>query len=82
MRALLNKKKIFVLDEPTSALDKDSELKVINSLLFKEETTVIMILQNLELINKFDKILLIENNKIETIENIGDLNDPQESKTH
>ncbi|EOB12233.1 ATPase component of ABC-type multidrug transport system [Nosema bombycis CQ1] len=49
MRALLNKKKIFVLDEPTSALDKDSELKVINSLLFKEETTVIMILQNLDL---------------------------------
>lgn len=72
MRAILNNKSIFILDEPTSALDKESERNVLDAITSNEETTLIMIIHNIELINKFDKILFINNNTIEMIKGGGE----------
>ncbi|KAF9763334.1 ATP-binding cassette sub-family B member 7, mitochondrial [Nosema granulosis] len=71
IRAILNDKKVFVLDEPTSALDKQSELNVLNAFVSKPDATVVMIIHNLELINKFDKILFIHDKSVEVIKSEG-----------
>ncbi|WUR02338.1 ABC transporter [Vairimorpha necatrix] len=65
MRAMLRKKEIMILDEPTAALDKESEKNIIELILEDKERTVMMIIHNLELVNKFDTILYINDKNIQ-----------------
>lgn len=69
MRTMLRNKEIMALDEPTAALDKESEKKILEIILQQEDRTVLMIIHNLELISKFDKIIYIDENNIEVYKN-------------
>ncbi|KAF9762386.1 ATP-binding cassette sub-family B member 7, mitochondrial [Nosema granulosis] len=67
VRAVLKNSPIFIMDEPTAALDKNSEEDILRFILEqRKESTVIMILHNLELVKLFDKAIHIKNKKIET----------------
>lgn len=71
MRAMLMNKDLLILDEPTAALDKESESLIVKSLIGDEDRTVLMILHNLELLYKFNKIIFINNRNAEVV-NISD----------
>ena len=66
-RIFLKNPKIIILDEPTSALDSISEAKVVESLdeLTKWKTSIV-IAHRLQTVMKSDKIIVIENWKIES----------------
>lgn len=61
-RAALKNAEILILDEPTASLDKEAEHIILERILnsFKDKT-VIMIVHNLSLLDKFDKILFLAN---------------------
>jgi len=64
-RALLHKPKVIILDESTSALDIDTEEKVFKNIeSFLRERTSIIIAHRAETIAKADKILMIKNKTI------------------
>ena len=64
-RALYLKKKILILDEATSALDRDTEKKVIDSILSNsKQVTIFMIAHRLETLKYCDSIITIENGQI------------------
>lgn len=59
-RAALKNADILLLDEPTASLDKEAEMELIDKLLtYYEDKTLFMIVHNLSLLQKFDKILFI-----------------------
>jgi ATP-binding cassette, subfamily B, bacterial PglK len=65
-RALYNNPEIIILDEATNALDILTEKKIIDSLKsFNKDVTIFMIAHRLEVIKKFDKILFLNNGKLE-----------------
>ena len=66
-RIFLKNPKIIILDEPTSALDSISEAKIVESLdeLTKWKTSIV-IAHRLQTVMKSDKIIVIENWKIES----------------
>lgn len=67
-RAFLKNSDIFLLDEPTSALDKNSEMLVNKALLnISEDKTIIVIAHRLDTIKTFDKIVVFDDKKIDTI---------------
>ena len=67
-RALFKKPSILILDEATNALDKNTEVKLVNSLINKlRNTTIIMVTHKLNLVKDFDKTLKIDNCKIKII---------------
>ncbi|KAF9763327.1 ABC transporter B family member 24, mitochondrial [Nosema granulosis] len=71
MRALLKDSKVLLLDEPTSALDKIAESEVITKIMSEySDKTVVMILHNLDLLHMFDKVLLVKDKRVQTIENV------------
>lgn len=67
LRALLRQPSILLLDEATASLDKRSEDEIFNSLLKREDLTVMAIIHNLELLQLFDRILLVQDGKIEEL---------------
>lgn len=72
MRALLKDSKVLLMDEPTSALDKIAETEVITKVMTEySDRTIVMILHNLDLLFMFDKLLLVKDKKIQTIENVN-----------
>lgn len=65
-RALYKKSKILLLDEATSALDTVTESKIVNSIRkLQNERTIIIVAHRLSTVKNCDKILLLENGKIE-----------------
>jgi len=65
-RAMLKNAPILILDEATSALDSDSEI-LIQDALWKlmENRTAIVIAHRLSTIQKMDRIIVLENGKID-----------------
>ena len=64
-RALYLNKKILILDEATSALDRNTEKKVIDSILSKsKDITILMIAHRLETLKYCDSVITIENGQI------------------
>lgn len=64
-RALYLNKKILILDEATSALDRNTEKKVIDSILSQsKDLTILMIAHRLETLKYCDSIITIEDGQI------------------
>ncbi len=66
-RAILKNAPILILDEATSSLDSQTELEIqksINTLLEKNNATVIAIAHRLSTIRHLDRIVVIENGQI------------------
>jgi ATP-binding cassette subfamily B protein len=66
-RAILKNAPILILDEATSSLDSQTELEIqksINTLLEKNNATVIAIAHRLSTIRHLDRIVVIENSQI------------------
>lgn len=58
MRAIIKDAPILILDEPTSALDKKSEEVMIDQIVTNsDKKTVLMIVHNLEMLQKFDEVM-------------------------
>ena len=65
-RALYKDSKILFLDEATSALDEKTEKEVVDSIQnFDKELTIIMIAHRLKTVSKCNKIISIENGRIQ-----------------
>lgn len=62
-RLLLRKAQIWLLDEPTASLDKVNEENVMDILLNKDDTIVI-VTHNLKYLQKFDHIIVMNEGKI------------------
>lgn len=57
MRAIIKGSPIIILDEPTSNLDRKSEVEMIDSIFNNcQDKTVLIIIHNLDLLKKFNKI--------------------------
>lgn len=64
-RAIINKPSILVLDEATSNIDLYGEESIMKKIrLFLPETTIIVITHRLDHMEKYDKILFMENGEI------------------
>lgn len=63
-RAILSNAKVLILDEVTSGLDSVTERKVIDNLLSLKDKTIIFIVHHMEIVQKMDKILVLNNGKI------------------
>jgi ATP-binding cassette subfamily C (CFTR/MRP) protein 10 len=64
-RCIIRKSKLICLDESNGELDDDTEEKLFNILFEKfNHTTFIVIAHKLNILNKFDNILVIEGGKI------------------
>lgn len=74
LRALIRESPILIMDEATASLDKHSEQKIFESIMEKDELTVIAIVHNLELLNMFSKILLIDNGSLVEIRDRSAIN--------
>ena len=67
-RALLRKPKILILDDSTSAVDSETELHIrenLNRML--KDTTVLIITQRINTMQSADRVIVLEDGKIETI---------------
>jgi ABC-type bacteriocin/lantibiotic exporter with double-glycine peptidase domain len=62
-RALINNPKILFMDEPTSSLDNEAEKDFMNQ-IFKLDTTCIVISHRLSTIDKFSKVIVMDNGQI------------------
>ncbi|WP_333888170.1 ABC transporter ATP-binding protein [Clostridium sp.] len=65
-RALVNNTPIIVLDEATSALDNETAFNIESSILNLENTTCLVVTHKLveNILNKYDKILVLKNGEI------------------
>ena len=64
-RALYTDPSVIILDEATNALDLKTENEILKSISkFKKNITIIMISHRLELIKRFDKVLFLDQGKI------------------
>lgn len=64
-RAMFKETDILLLDEPTSALDKENVQSVLDSInRFSKGKTVIHVTHQRELLEGYDRILLMENRKL------------------
>ncbi|ELA40930.1 uncharacterized protein VICG_02019 [Vittaforma corneae ATCC 50505] len=75
LRAILRQSSILLLDESTASLDKESEHKILSSVLKMQNLTVIAIIHNLELISLFNKVLLVNDKKVEEVSQLNVLGD-------
>lgn len=67
-RALLRKPKILILDDSTSAVDTETELKIRNGLQKAlAETTVFIITQRVNTMQAADRVIVLEDGKIEAM---------------
>lgn len=66
LRAFIKNSPVMVLDEATSTVDKNYENCFVKNILRGlEERTVIMIIHQKELMKQFEKIIFLENGKVE-----------------
>lgn len=73
-RALLTSSEIILLDEVTSSLDPNTTDKIINLLDdLKTDHTIIVITHNKDLMRRADKLIVLNNGKVECIGNNNDL---------
>lgn len=73
-RALLTSSEIILLDEVTSSLDPNTTNKIINLLDdLKTDYTIIVITHNKDLMRRADKLIVLNNGKVECIGNNDDL---------
>ncbi len=73
-RALLTSSEIILLDEVTSSLDPNTTDKIINLLDdLKTDHTIIVITHNKDLMRRADKLIVLNNGKVECIGNNDDL---------
>ena len=74
-RALYKDFQILLMDEPTSSLDKKLELSVLNQIFqeFKNEIIIIS-LHKLELLELFDYIVVLDQNKLFSFTKVKDIN--------
>lgn len=73
-RALLTSSKIILLDEVTSSLDPSTTDKIINLLDdLKTDHTIIVITHNKDLMRRADKLIVLNNGKVECVGNNDDL---------
>lgn len=64
-RAVLRNTPIIVFDEVTSEMDSDHEKQVVNMVVeTMKDKTVLMIIHNLDLLQRFDKVLFFNNNTV------------------
>ena len=68
LRCVLRQPQILLMDEATSNLDKLSEMRIMKKILSDEETTIMAIIHNLELLPLFNRILWIHDGKIEDLQ--------------
>lgn len=68
-RAFYHQRPIIICDEPFTYLDTKSESYTLKKLLDQKDKTIIVITHNLNMLDNFDIIYKIENNKITTIKN-------------
>lgn len=62
LRAVMQNRPILVFDEITSRMNKTQEAAIINSVLNKlKDCTVVMIIHNLNVLEKFDKVIFFGN---------------------
>ncbi|MFH0898868.1 MAG: ATP-binding cassette domain-containing protein, partial [bacterium] len=67
-RALLKDPDILIFDEPTSSLDQESEHLIQKAIAeLSQEKTLIIVSHRATLLKNVDRILHIENNKIQEI---------------
>ncbi|MCD8186431.1 MAG: ABC transporter ATP-binding protein, partial [Rikenellaceae bacterium] len=67
-RALLRKPKILILDDSTSAVDSETELKIRENLeRVLSETTVLIITQRINTMQSADRVLVLDDGRIEAI---------------
>lgn len=67
-RALLREPKILILDDSTSAVDTDTELKIRQGLKeFLNQTTVFVITQRISTMQSADRVIVLEDGKIEAM---------------
>lgn len=67
-RALLRKPKILILDDSTSAVDSETELRIRNNLnAWLCDTTVLIITQRIHTMQSADRIILLDDGKIESV---------------
>ncbi|KAM0687002.1 ATP-binding cassette sub- B member 7 [Conglomerata obtusa] len=68
-RAALKNADILVLDEPTASLDKEAESEILGNVLDNfSGKTMIMIVHNLSLLDRFDKIIFVSE---QTVSEVG-----------
>jgi len=68
-RAFYHQRPIIICDEPFTYLDTKSESDTLKKLLDQKDKTIIVITHNLNMLENFDIIYKIENNKITLIKN-------------
>lgn len=60
-RAFFKHGNVLLLDEPVSALDQDTAKMVLDNLFFEyRDSTILMILHNMQEIKRFDKVLVLD----------------------
>ena len=73
-RALLKKPKILILDDSTSAVDTVTEAKIREGLAaYLPQTTKIIIAQRISSVSHADKIVILDNGRIDAIGNHEEL---------
>ncbi|KAM0681119.1 hypothetical protein GINT2_000904 [Glugoides intestinalis] len=64
-RAILRNTPIIVFDEVTSEMNSDHEKKIVNMIIeTMKDRTVIMIIHNLDLLQRFDRVLVFNNKTV------------------
>ncbi len=64
-RVLLKDSKVFLFDETTSLFDNEAEQKIINLLLtMKNKHTIVMISREYSVVEKADKVIMIEDGEV------------------
>lgn len=65
-RALINNPEIILADEPTGALDSETGEEILNILnkLNKKGTTLVVVTHDINIANKFDKIIKVHDGKL------------------
>ena len=67
-RTIYKNSEILILDEPTSSLDSINEEKIIDDLISKKSGKTIIIISHAKIDHKiFDKIFIIENQKLKIL---------------
>ncbi len=82
-RSLYKKFEILLMDEPTSSLDKSLETQVLDG-IFKhyKNKTIIVSLHKLELIDKFQYLIVLDQNKLFSFCKVDDIDNNKEIKEY